>query len=380
MANTMMPLPSTRLDARTRELMDAFPEWIMLVNGETLLYANRAALGTDVGLRCNRPDVKGCWSGDHPLMVSLRAHAIGGSWRGRVAAPAGHLRVQIEPLDGCRAIVARPERVRIKELIPLLEERYSMPAAEARVLARVASGAAQNAIAAELAIPVGTVKSRLASAYQRMDVRNRTEATRAVDRLTGSFVIAPAVADVAVFDVLSSDERTAAGTTLFDRLEIGVVVVYGQQIVWANRAALHLDLESARWPNRSSITAPTSYSLGDGFIATMFACGDALGGIVRRRLTRYEDACADVTARLGLSPRMSELAVLLSAGLSYAQIAHRLGVTEGSAANTSNQIFERFGIADRWALQEIVRSPWTLEFQDLTSECKPPSSRVRPGR
>jgi DNA-binding NarL/FixJ family response regulator/signal transduction histidine kinase len=57
-----------------------------------------------------------------------------------------------------------------------------LTAQEMRVLALLESGAPNKAIASELAISVGTVKYHVANIYQKLGVRNRTEAARAARR------------------------------------------------------------------------------------------------------------------------------------------------------------------------------------------------------
>jgi DNA-binding NarL/FixJ family response regulator len=52
-----------------------------------------------------------------------------------------------------------------------------------------------------------------------------------------------------------------------------------------------------------------------------------------------------VTALLGLTPRQSEVLILHAEGLSHAEAADRLGLTEHTVKRHSEQVRKRFGVS-----------------------------------
>ena len=64
-----------------------------------------------------------------------------------------------------------------------------------------------------------------------------------------------------------------------------------------------------------------------------------------------------------LSPREGEVALQVAGGLSNKQVAHELGISDGTVKIHMHSIFQKLGTKSRYSL--IIRSPHWLKAKDF---------------
>lgn len=69
-----------------------------------------------------------------------------------------------------------------------------------------------------------------------------------------------------------------------------------------------------------------------------------------------------------LTPRQTEMAPLLAAGLSHKDIAARMGITEGTSRVAAHKLYRRLGLNDHGALTQWMgaRAPLLTEYSNNT--------------
>jgi len=349
------------VDGELRSVIETLPEGLLLFDDQRGFYeANRAA--RDLRLEETIPQL------EETASRALIAHGSQEQSFRLGAAARMPIRGTVLRLSGRRAaMLLRRETVRQAELHQLFMTRFGLRASEARIALRVYRGMSNAEIAKAFKVKVGTIRVRITRLYQRLGVKRRAQLIVLLDSAARQLPV-PERETASKKSPSRSDESIAAASVVdlrlfLDQTAIPLAVVdLGSGAFWTNPAAcellsVHADAVCTQVEQAAaSLQDEASIRIDLGSLVIRCRLWRASGSLIGVQLHREQPRVEEVEcalARFGLSTRQAEVAAMIAAGRSNAEIAERLGAAEGYVRALSSTIYEMLDVRCRAELAAL---------------------------